>query len=124
MIYSMILIDEMESMGTIVKFYDGIDFNVIGRHPKDGTNGFLCFFVDKWVDEVKIYKRQSKIDSIIGDRSEIIDTELIDNNYVVVYQTDGNTKAVYGIVKDKFKDEKLPYTPISGIKRGIESYYI
>ena len=61
----MILISEELIQNTNVQYYKGIDFNVAQEHPKDGSGGFLFFFVDKWVDEVKKYTRESKIDNII-----------------------------------------------------------
>ena len=113
----MILIDEIVSMGSTVRFYNGIDFDMIDDHPKDGSDGFLYFFVDKWVDEISIYKRESKINSIIGDGSKIVDIESINNNWIAIYQTDGNTKAIYDIIKTKFDDGALPYgefSPVAG----------
>ena len=100
MIYSMILISEDLLDGVNVKYYDGIDLKIAQEHPKDGSNGFIFCFVDKWVSEVKKHNRESKIDNILSD-SEVIDFDMdsINNNYICIYQTDGNLKPVYEAIK-------------------------
>ena len=65
MTYLMILIDSMEYEGTIVKFYNGVDFDKLIKHPKDGSKGFIFCFIENWVKEVKGYNRNLKIESIV-----------------------------------------------------------
>ena len=60
----MILIEEIKVDNTNIRFYDGIDFNEILNHAKDGSNGFIFCYIDSWEKEVKSYESDSKIVSI------------------------------------------------------------
>lgn len=111
----MILIDEIEVANNNIRFYNGIDFDMIKKHPKDGSNGFIYFFIDKWENEVKIQERNNRISTILGDESEM-DIHEIDNNYVVIYQTDGNTEIIYSAIRKKVENGtliKYPWLPIA-----------
>ena len=68
----MILISEEKIDDINVKYYDGIDLKMAQEHPKDGSGGFIFYFVENWVSEVKKYDRGSKIDNILSDK-EVID---------------------------------------------------
>jgi len=96
----MILISEDILDGVNVKYYDGIDLKLAQNHPKDGSNGFIFCFVDNWVNEVKKYNRESKIDNILSDE-EVIDFDMdnLNNSYICIYQTDGNLEQVYNAIK-------------------------
>lgn len=113
----MILIDEIrlsdletrsefkiENESILIRFYNGIDFNMIKNHPKDGSNGFICFFIDKWETEVKKQERDNKISSIIGEEFDDTDINEIDNNYVFVYETDGNMEIIYKAIRKKIEN--------------------
>lgn len=116
---SMILIDETNIEGIDVKFYNGIDFDVVVNHPNDGSNGFIYFFIDNWVEEIKKHRRNNKIDSII-ENSKIFDPEDIENNYIAVYQTSGYTSEVYKTIREKVERKILtnfPWLPIAGITK-------
>ena len=41
----MILIDSMDYEGTKVNFYNGVDFDRLISHPKDGSKGFIFSFI-------------------------------------------------------------------------------
>ena len=86
----MILIDSMEYENTIVKFYNGVDFDKLIKHPKDGKEGFIFCFIENWVKEVKSYNRELKLESIVNN-SEFNEFkwDLLENNYISVYQTSG-----------------------------------
>lgn len=99
----MILISEEKIQDNNVKYYKGIDFNIAQKHPKDGSGGFLFFFVDKWVDEVKKYNRESKIDNIINNKP-INDIDKLDNNYICIYQTNGNFDIIYESIKNNINN--------------------
>lgn len=103
----MILIDETIVNGTIIKFYDGIDFNMIMNHPNDGSEGFIYFFIDRWANEVKAHERENKINSLIGDESNKFDINDINNNCISIYQTDGQTMGIYEIIRKKV-DQNVP----------------
>jgi len=87
----------------IIRFYDGIDFNMISNHPVNGSDGFLFFFVDNWVIEKKIYERENKINSILEDeyKPPVEDTYKIENPYISIYQTNGNTNDIYQTIRKK-----------------------
>ncbi len=114
------LISKIEIDNTIVKFYDGIDLEILTKHPKDGSGGFIFCFIDKWLDEVKKHHRESKIDSILtnSEYKEFNSLE-IDNNYVCIYQTDGYLEAIYeSIKKNIHKKIGKPWLTLSGSTRG------
>ena len=86
----MILIEEISIDNMLVRFYDGIDFDIVMNHPKDGKSGFIFCFIENWVSEVKKWERNSKIDSVMGNKYfEKFQSESIENNYVAIYQLDG-----------------------------------
>jgi len=97
----MVLIDETYIDDLIIKFYDGIDFNMILEHPKDGSKGFIYFFIGNWVEEMKIYKRDNKIDHIFGKPILDFNSDEIENNYIVIYQTNGHTMEIYKIIRER-----------------------
>lgn len=100
MIYLMILISKENIDGCDVKYYDGIDFDMINTHPRDGSSGFIIFFVDSFISEVNIHNRAKKIDSILnGSESKHIDIENIDNDFICIYQTNGMTEQIFDTIK-------------------------
>jgi len=112
MTYLMTLIDEIVINDTNIRFYKGIDFEMILNHPKDGSNGMLYFFIDKWSVVEQVHNRQNTINSLLNESEELLDIHNIDNNYIVIYQTNGDTDVVYSCVRDKlntFKED--PWIP-------------
>jgi hypothetical protein len=63
----MTLIEESVYNETKVKYYEGIDFDILQKHPKDGSSGFIYCFINSWVKEVQSYNRNNKLKSIIKD---------------------------------------------------------
>lgn len=119
----MILIDSMDYENTKVNFYNGVDFNELINHPKDGSNGFIFCFIDNWVKEVKGYNRNLKIESIVNN-SEFIEFkwDLLENNYISIYQTEGvGIDVVYETIRSKLEKSQFPdkpWVPIAGVSRG------
>jgi hypothetical protein len=119
----MILIDSMEYEGTIVKFYNGVDFDKLIKHPKDGKEGFIFCFIENWVKEVKSYNRELKLESIVNN-SEFNEFkwDLLENNYISVYQTSGiGIDVVYETIRGKLEKSQFPdqpWVPIAGISNG------
>jgi hypothetical protein len=119
----MTLIDEIVVMDTSVRFYDGINFDDVIKHPKDGSNGLIIFFINKWVDEVSLYNRDKKIDSIINN-SEFrkFESQDIENSYVSIYQVDGvGIEEMYKTIRKKIENKNFPNQPwesISGFDKG------
>ena len=120
----MILIDSMDYEGTKVNFYNGVDFDRLISHPKDGSKGFIFCFIDNWVKEVKGYNRNLKIESIVNN-SEFSEFkwDLLENNYISIYQTEGvGIDVVYETIRGKLEKSQFPdqpWTPISGISNGV-----
>jgi hypothetical protein len=116
----MILIDEIEIKGTIIKFYDGIDIDTVLSHPKDGSHGIIYCFFDSWKDELKKYNRDLKITSILENiKNHSIKSSLeIDNDYTIMYQTNGYTEEVYKAVKNQLTsiDNEIWNSEPSGLK--------
>jgi hypothetical protein len=123
MISSMILIEEILLDQTKVKFFNGIDFNVIMKHSKDGSGGFIFCFIENWVTEVKKWERESKINSVINNEQfEKFKTEELDNNYIAIYQLEGTEPGVlFEVIKEKVINKNFPehpWIPISGLNKG------
>jgi hypothetical protein len=116
------LIYESFNSGIVVKYYDGIDFNIVLKHPKDGSEGMLIFFIEKWQDEVIKWRRENKINRILGDNYVKNSLDEIENNFVAIYQSDGvSKKEIYEVIRKKVESGNLPnqpWTPVGGIKNG------
>jgi hypothetical protein len=119
----MILIDEIIVDGVNIKFYKGVDFDLLLSHNRDGSNGFIFCFIESWVKEMKIYNRQRKLVSLVdGVDYEEFEWEMINNNYIAIYQTENiGIDVVYKSIKGKLEKNQFPdqpWTPISGISKG------
>ena len=116
----MILIDEILENEIPVRFYNGIDFDIILNHPQDGSGGMIICFMDRWVDEVKRYVRDSKIDYLInGSKLNELEPH-INNNYVCIYQTSGNTELIYKVIRQKWESQvKQPWSIVGDTNFGI-----
>ncbi len=117
----MILIDSMNYKNTVVRFYNGIDFNKLIQHPKDGSDGFIFCFINSWIKEVTSYNRELKISSIVNDDIfNEFDWESIENNYISIYQTDGiGIDVVYETVRNKLNINQFPDMPWIPISSGM-----
>jgi hypothetical protein len=104
------LIENIEINGTNIFFYDGIDFDMIERHTEE--DGFLIFFVDSYVNSIKAWERQSRLDSILeGKEIEDFDSEKYQNNHIAIYQTSGNLIPVYETIKKKLMEPVKNWNP-------------
>lgn len=99
------LIEEINIETCIVRFYDGIDFDMIRDHC---TDDFLIFFIDSWSIEIKKWKRDNKIDLLLNGIDDNFNPSEIENNFIAIYQTCGDLDLVYKTIKDKILD-KNPY---------------
>jgi hypothetical protein len=86
------LIEEIDG----IKFYDGIDIEYIRNYNGEKL---IVIFIDNWNDEVLIQKRDSAINSILGE--EGFDLNNLKNNYISIYQTNGHLEPVYEAIKKK-----------------------
>ena len=119
----MTLIDEIVVMDIPVKFYEGINFDEVIKHSKDGLDGFVIFFINKWEDEVHLYNRDKKIDSIINNsKFKEFESEDIENSYVSIYQVDGvGIEEMYKTIRKKIENKNFPnqpWEPINGYDKG------
>ena len=117
----MILIDEITVDSVNVKFYEGMDFDLLLNHAKDGSNGFIFCFIKNWLTEVKSYNRQRKLSSVVDDIDyEEFEWEKIDNNFISVYQTEGmGIHDVYQTIRKKVERKQFDSRPwIGGMSTG------
>ncbi len=119
----MTLIEEIFIDNIKVQFFNGIDFNVVMKHSKDGSDGFIFCFIENWIDEVKIWERQSKLDSVLNNKLiEEFNSKKIENNYLAIYQLQGTEPGVlFEIIKEKVIKKNFPehpWIPISGMEKG------
>lgn len=120
----MTLIDEVYfNENSIVKFYEGVDFDVLIDHPKDGRSGFIFCFIENWKKEVKSFNRQNKINSLVENKQFTkFSWESINNNFISIYQTEGiGFEVVYETIRKKVLKNQLPdqpWIPINGISTG------
>jgi hypothetical protein len=118
------LIDSIELDGYRIKFYNGIDFDIVKKHPTDGSSGMIICYIKNWINEVKLYNRINKLNSIIynKDFSELNWVEDINNNHISIYQSDGvGVKELHKVIKEKLIKgitTNNNWIPISGIKKG------
>lgn len=111
----MILVDEIidSHTGTVMKFYFGMDYNIVSSHPKDGSGGLMFCFVEDFNNSKKSFDRDKKIESILDNIIEE-DTD-IDNNYLFIYQTGKYQEQVYSSIKEKMikqPDEIPKWMPV------------
>jgi hypothetical protein len=119
----MILIEEMFIDNIKVQFFNGIDFNKIIKHSKDGSDGFIFCFIDNWINEVKKWERESKIDSVIENIDfDKFKSQDIENNHVAIYQLDGiECDVLYKVIREKVINKNFPehpWIPIAGLDKG------
>lgn len=119
----MILIEKLVVDDKLIYFYQGIDFNRLKNHPNDGSDGFIFCFVDNFVKELKSYKRQNKINTVLFDDTNYeFSTKDLDNNYIAIYQLEGTEPGVlFEIIKQKVLNKNFPehpWIPIAGLKSG------
>ena len=112
----MILIDKVEYNNFNIFFYDGIDFDMIRDH-NDSDGKFLIFFIYSWVDEVKKWNRDNKINNILEDMNNDFDPDLINKNTISIYLTNGYVMETYKVIKDKIF--KSNYEPLSYNLKGL-----
>jgi hypothetical protein len=109
-------ISELDRNGIPVRFYSGIDFNLISNHPSDGSDGMLVFFVDDFNKEVYSFERDNKIRGILNEEISKIDPEFNGNSCISIYQTYGKTEDYYKIIRRKFEEEDVNIWRPIGIK--------
>jgi hypothetical protein len=117
----MILIDKIIVDNINIKFYEGMDFDLLLNHAKDGSDGFIFCFINNWVTEVKSYNRQRKLSSVVDDTEyEEFEWEKIDNNFISIYQTQGmGILEVYQTIRKKVERKQFDSRPwIGGMSTG------
>ncbi len=119
----MILIDKIIIDNAQFQFYNGINFNDVIEHPKDGTGGFKFFFINNWKNELESWKRENKINSVLNDNYYNINPIDIENDYISIYQLDGvSFDILYKVIKDKVINKSFinhPWIPINGLNKGV-----
>jgi hypothetical protein len=122
MTFSVNLISKQTINQIEISYYEGIDFNLINNHPKDGSKGMIIFFIHNWYKELKKWQRENKINQIINDEINNIDIDDINNNYIAIYQAENiGIEILYETIKSKIEKGNFPnqpWIPIGGIDRG------
>lgn len=118
------LIEEILIDGVVIRFFDGIDFDRLIEHPKNGRDGFIFCFMDSWTNEVKNYNRNNKLKSIINNTTYVeFEWDEINNNYISIYQSDGVDKFdMYQTIRKKVERKQFdmgPWIPVGGIDNGM-----
>jgi hypothetical protein len=105
----MTLIEKIMVNKSSVSFYNGIDFDLIMKHAKDGTDGFIFCFIKNWADEVKSWERNCKINSVLTNEFiKKFKSKDIENDFVSIYQLDGiEIKVLLEIIKEKIVNKNL-----------------
>ncbi len=101
MTFLMTLISKHKTDKGDISFYDGIDFDFAKEFPVDGSGGICVFLIESWYLEVKKWQRTQKLNKILEDKDLNLDPE-IENNYVTIYQTNGELEKIYNIILNKF----------------------
>ena len=104
----MTLIEEINIETCIVRFYDGIDFDMIRDHKKEE---FLIFFIDNWIDSYTQWDRDKKIDNLLNGTDDDFNPSTIENNWISIYQTSGNLEMTYLTIKSKLLERNSPIEP-------------
>lgn len=95
----MTLIEEFQIEYKTVRFYDGIDFEMIYNHR---GNDFLIFFIKSWKEEIKRWMRDSKLNTLLYNKDYIdFDVHNMESNYVSIYQVGDNIDDVLDVVKKR-----------------------
>jgi type II secretory pathway component PulC len=101
------IIDEVVVNENIIKFYSGIDFDYINSYDK---KELIIIFIDNWSSEIRNYK----IDSVLEENKSFLDE--INNDYIMIYQTNGFLEPVYETIKKKILTEQSEWSTTTGIK--------
>jgi hypothetical protein len=117
----MTLIYEEFIKGYQWKFFEGMDFEISMKHPKDGSDGFLVFLIDNWEVEIKKQRRQNKINTVLtGKKIKTLGFEDINNTFVCVYQKSGIENMEFiEIIKKKTLNLESVWNPVGSIGRGF-----
>jgi hypothetical protein len=106
-----------------IKYYEGIDFDIVKEHPKDGSNGMLIFLIFSWKKEVNKWKRNSLISELLDEKKpDKWDLSNIDNNFISIYQSEGiPIDILFETIKGKIERGQFinqTWTPITSIDKG------
>ena len=95
----MILIEELKIEFKTIRFYDGIDFEMINNHR---GNDFLIFFIKSWKEEIIKWERDSKLNILLHNKNySDFDVHNMENNYVSIYQVGDNIDNILDVVKKR-----------------------
>jgi hypothetical protein len=117
------LIESIKINNENYRFYDGVDIDIIMKHPKDGSQGHIYCFFESFITEVKNWERASKINCVLlNEIPKKFNFDEIENDYVSLYQNCGvSTYELFKIVKNKIVKGQIinkDWIPISGLDKG------
>lgn len=95
------LIEYLNSNEKQFFIYDGIDFDMIQKYS--GVD-YHIFLVESWIEEVKKWRRDNKIKSILTQNNVDFDPYQISNSFISIYQTNGDLDLIYDTIRKKIID--------------------
>jgi len=104
----MTFLDKVQINEYTIKFYSGFSLQKVLNHPKSGTSGFMVLLIDSIQEERLKYSRELKINNIIhnAEYSSFDDVlQNLGNNFIMIYQSNGENVKLIEILKDKFRRE-------------------
>lgn len=122
MTFSMNLISKTVIDDILISYYEGIDFLKVHNHPKDGSDGLMIIFIENWQTESSLWRREQRINNILGEKLIDFDIEDINNDYISIYQAENiGIELMYHTIKSKLENKKSiqdSWIPIGGIDSG------
>ena len=100
----MTLIEELKIDNLNVRFYDGIDFEMIKNHR---GNDYLIFFIKSWKCEIKKWERDIKLNKILYDKeNNEFDVHNMSNDFISIYQVGDDLFSIVDVVKKRIINSK------------------
>lgn len=100
------LIETYQHESYDIRFYDGIDFDMVRSH-RDDSSTFLVFYIESWSKEVDRYRRELSIDFLLEGRDSEFDPELIKKSTVAIYLTNGYLEPTHLAIKKKLTEPPM-----------------
>lgn len=107
------LIDESDYGAGKIRFYDGLNFDMIRSHDPM-SNDFLVFFIESWADAMRSWRREKLIEDLLDQPDDGFDPREIGKNNIAIYLTGGYAMETFVAIKKKLL-EPAPWKHISSI---------
>ena len=100
------LIEQEVINGRICRYYDGIDFDIVKSHARDGSDGLIVCLIESFIKEIKNLNRDRRIKSILQNESfNPFDTDEMTHDFVGIYQYEGvGFDTMFNIVRKQIRE--------------------